>query len=301
MHGSLHPAIDARAAMRWACLPVDGKAPWLHEEVARRMAARLPLIRLPVRHWADWSPRRGGAQGRALVAQHYAGAPCTLVDAATPRPQPPAANALARWWPGARARAGVPSPLAPAQVRADSLDLIWANMLLHQVPEPGALLAQWARALRENGFVMFSTLGPDTLRNLRALYARHGWGAPAQPFADMHDWGDMLVASGFADPVMDMEPITLTFDSPERLLLELRGLGRNLHAARFAALRGRQWHATLCRAARAELCDATDPGRLALNFEIIYGHALKPAPRMAVRPQTTISLAGMRQALSRGR
>jgi malonyl-CoA O-methyltransferase len=61
---------------------------------------------------------------------------------------------------------------------------------------------------------MFSCLGPDTLRELRALYAALGWPPPAHEFTDMHDWGDMLVASGFAEPVMDMERITLSFATP---------------------------------------------------------------------------------------
>jgi malonyl-CoA O-methyltransferase len=113
----------------------------------------------------------------------------------------------------------------------------------------------------------------------------------------MHDWGDMLVEAGFAEPVMDMERITLTFSSPAHLLAELRGLGRNLHPQRFAGLRGRQWHAELQAQINQRLPDPAQPGRLRLGFEIIYGHAFKPAPRMAVRPQTSVSLDDFRSAL----
>jgi malonyl-CoA O-methyltransferase len=105
----------------------------------------------------------------------------------------------------------------------------------------------------------------------------------------MHDWGDMLVAAGFAEPVMDMERITLTFQSPERLLEELRGLGRNLHLNRFAGLRGRQW----LRQLKATL--AKDP--LELEFEVIYGHAFKPLPRLALRSETVLTLAQMKDSL----
>jgi malonyl-CoA O-methyltransferase len=110
----------------------------------------------------------------------------------------------------------------------------------------------------------------------------------------------MLVRSGFAEPVMDVERITLTFATPERLLQELRELGRNLHVNRFAGLRGRKWRARLHEALAHELADPADGGRLKLSFEIIYGHAFKPAPRMAVSSQSTITLAQMRGVLGLG-
>jgi len=89
--------------------------------------------------------------------------------------------------------------------------------------------------------------------------------------------------------VMDMERITLSFATPERLLEELRGLGRNLQPQRFAALRGRQW--------RRELLDELGRRPLQLEFEVIYGHAFKPSPRLSVRPETVLSLAQMRDTL----
>jgi malonyl-CoA O-methyltransferase len=115
---------------------------------------------------------------------------------------------------------------------------------------------------------MFSCLGPDTLMELRTLYRSLNWPAPSHEFTDMHDWGDMLLSAGFAEPVMDMERITLTFATPERLLQELRGLGRNLRLGRFAGLRGRRWH--------RQLLDGLAQAPLQLTFEVIYGHAFKP-------------------------
>ena len=93
--------------------------------------------------------------------------------------------------------------------------MLWANMALHMAADPQALIAQWHRALATDGFLMFSCLGPDTLRELRALYAALGWPPAGHEFTDMHDWGDMLVHAGFAEPVMDMERIVLTWDTPE--------------------------------------------------------------------------------------
>jgi malonyl-CoA O-methyltransferase len=157
----------------------------------------------------------------------------------------------------------------------------------------------WHKLLDTDGFLMFSCLGPDTLRELRDLYARQGWPEPAHEFTDMHDWGDMLVEAGFAEPVMDMERITLTFETPNRLLAELRELGRNLHIQRFAGLRGRRWHVQLTQLLMG-LARPEEGGRLALSFEIVYGHALKPRPRAKLSAQTEIGLDQMRQMLRNG-
>ena len=98
---------------------------------------------------------------------------------------------------------------------------------------------------------------------------------------------------------MDMERITLSFDNPRRALDELRGLGRNLHRERFGALRGRRWLedmlGLLLRSAPA------GPSGVALEFELIYGHAVKAQPRLTVKDETRLSLDEMRQALQRSR
>jgi malonyl-CoA O-methyltransferase len=113
----------------------------------------------------------------------------------------------------------------------------------------------------------------------------------------MHDWGDMLVQAGFAEPVMDMERITLTFATPQRLLLELRELGRNLHPGRFAGLRGRGWLAHLHQALARRLPGAETGGPLRLSFEVNYGHAFRPATRARVQAESQISLEEMRRTL----
>jgi malonyl-CoA O-methyltransferase len=114
----------------------------------------------------------------------------------------------------------------------------------------------------------------------------------------MHDWGDMLVQAGFAEPVMDMERITLTYESPERLLNELRELGRNLSVHRRHGLRGQRWLAQL-KNVLATLAQPDHQGRLVLTFEIIYGHALKPQPRAKLQAVSEIGLDDMRAMLRR--
>jgi malonyl-CoA O-methyltransferase len=146
---------------------------------------------------------------------------------------------------------------------------------------------------------MFSCLGPDTCRELRAVYDALGWGPISQTWTDMHDWGDRLVRAGFAEPVMDMEHITLTFATPERALDELRGLGRNLHPARFPGLRGKRWRERLLTAMRQQMSDAQ--GQIRMSFEIIYGHAFKPAPRIKLAAESSVSMQQMREMLSKPR
>lgn len=286
------PTLDAVAAHRWLQLPRSASA-WLHEEVARRMLERLEWIRLQPRSWLHWEPVLGGLQAHAALrlryplAQAHVGGHAVSRDWAAVVPRRP-------WWhPLGWRQQAAPQP------DPTGVEMLWANMVLHMAADPQALIGRWHSELAVGGFLMFSCLGPDSLSELRPIYEALGWPAPAHEFTDMHDWGDMLVQAGFADPVLDMERIELSFATPERLLEELRGLGRNLHPARFAALRGRRWHKALTQALLQ--LPRTQDGQLKLSFEVTYAHALKPAPRIAMTAQTVLPLDDLRQALRRGK
>jgi malonyl-CoA O-methyltransferase len=289
------PTLDPIAVARWQRI-APLASPWLHEEVASRMLDRLQWIKLQPQAWAHWGAVRGGLENHQKLAEKYPKSICYIAEAQSIRAQEAIKNIAHKWWqpsgwfrPAGRFKAPPPA----------SVDMLWANMALHEADDPQALLAQWHSALKVGGFVMFSCLGPDTAIELRALYQQLGWPAAGHDLTDMHDWGDMLVQAGFAEPVMDMERITLTYETPARLLQELRALGRNFHPARFAGLRGRQWHARLERELGQHLKTGSD-GRLSLTFEVIYGHALKPQPRIKVSAMTTVSVAGMRSMLGIG-
>ena len=171
------PTIDPVAARRWALQPRHVSA-WLHEEVARRVAERLDVIRLPVRAWADWEPVRGGLAGHQLVAARYPDAACFQVLAHAPNAPEATKKRANDWW--RKWSRQQPEVIDVAQPPAASVQLVWANMLAHHSADPVALMGDWHRALAVDGFVMFSCLGPDTLQELRALYARLGW-PPALP------------------------------------------------------------------------------------------------------------------------
>lgn len=292
------PTIDATAAARWGRLASPAGSPWLHEEIGRRMEDRLQWIRARPRHWVDWAPLRGGLEAHALVARRYREAASYVVE---PEPAlvPSTARALdAPWWSVRRWRSARPRFDVLPQ---DGVDLLWANMALHMAADPQALIAQWHRLVATDGFLMFSCLGPDTLRELRLVHQRMGWPPASHEFTDMHDWGDMLVSAGFAEPVMDMERVVLTWPTVEAMLAELRALGRNLHPERFQALRGRAWRRALEQAVPEMAPAAEDPTRIGLTFEIIYGHAFRPAPRLGVAAESAVSLQDMRAMLRRGR
>ncbi len=285
------PTIDPAAALRWA-RAAPARSPWLHEEVGRRMAERLEWIRLQPAAWADWEPVRGGLVAHALVQARYPKSHSWIVESQQAHLAMAKESLAQPWWRRLNA------PAVHFDVPPDgAMQMVWSNMALHMSAQPQALLAQWHRALAVDGFLMFSCLGPDTVRELRVLYQSLGWPEPSHQFTDMHDWGDMLVHGGFAEPVMDMERITLTWDSPARMLDELRELGANLHPARFAGLRGRSWRRALEREVAVRLEGAD--GRMALTFEVIYGHALKPSPRVRVSNESSVALSDM-QTMLRG-
>jgi len=285
------PSIDPVAAAHWERV-APARSPWLHEEVARRMEDRLQWIRLRPQAWADWEPVRGGIAAHALLERRYPGAECYVVE--TQRAQLALEQMARPWWRRLTGPALHHRPVPPGAVQ-----MLWANMALHMSARPQTLIAQWHRALAVDGFLMFSCLGPDTLQELRRAYRALGWPPPAHDFTDMHDWGDMLVHAGFAEPVMDMERITLTWETPQRMLEELRELGANLNPARFPALRGTRWKQRLL----GELggCLRQPDGRLALTFEIIYGHALKASPKVKMGEQSAVSLDDMRSMLQSGK
>ncbi len=266
--------------------------PWLHAEVGRRMAARLTLVKVQPALVLDWGAFLGAS--REVLAAAYPKARRLEVEPdAASRLQPLAHRP---WWLPSRWSSPVRPPWVPAELPAETAQLLWANMQLHGSAEPQAVLAAWYRVLAVGGFLMFSTLGPGSLASLCRLYAQAGWPPPMAPLVDMHDLGDMLVQAGFADPVMDQETLTLTWTEPTMLLDELRSLGGNLDPRRYPGLRTPRWRAELLRRLQQH---ARADGSLALEFELVYGHAFKLAKAPRAASEITISLQQMRD-LARG-
>ncbi|MDM7457331.1 MAG: biotin synthase [Tepidimonas sp.] len=297
------PDLDPVAAARW-CARVPSSSPWLHETIGARMAERLDWIKFRPDVWMSWSPLLAGEQAHRAVAQRYPQARVwlagELAQATLQRWRNPAPPWWRRWMSrpqaGVEAASAVAGAVEAGAAAPEAVGLVWANMVLHAVAQPRALLRLWHSWLAADGFVMFSCLGPDTARELRAVHAAHGWPPPAPAYVDMHDWGDQLVELGFAEPVMDMERLTLTYPNAERLLADLRETGRNWHVGRFAALRGRGWRAHWLRAVEQGLPRSPD-GQLCVTVEVVYGHAFRPRPRTKAAGVATVPLERLRASL----
>ncbi len=287
-------AVAVRATLRR--LARAAEPPWLHAEVARRMAQRLEIIRVRPKRVVDWwgGVGAGAAELRRICPQ----AATVVVEPDAAWLARSRAAAQQPWWRAAASRRPAAQVLGEDAALPPDAGLVWANMVLHAVVDPPALFERWESLLAADGFVMFSCLGPGSLRELRALYARRGWGSATPGFIDMHDLGDMLVRAGFADPVMDQEVLTLTWPDAGALLAELRGLGGNAAPDRLKGLRTPRWRREL----EAELAALAGPdGRIALSFEVAYGHAFKAAPRVRANEPTRVSLDSMRSLLRTGR
>ena len=286
-HARRLDAVAVGAALRR--LARLAEAPWLHGEVARRMAEKLQVIRLQPESIIDWWSVLGA--GARLLEQAYPKARRVAVEPDAAWAQRCHEEQQKPWWSPQRWVGGGREVLVEGEHLPPGAQLVWANMMLHAVLDPPALIARWYDLLSVDGFVMFSCLGPGTLRELRAIFERRGWPAPTSGFVDMHDLGDMLVQAGFADPVMDQETLTLQWDSPTALLRELRALGGNTAPDRVAGLRTPRWQRELERELAAL---AGVDGKIGLSFEVAYGHAFKGVPRVRPGEATKVSLEDMR-------
>lgn len=280
----------ALARVRSRLLTPPLATPWLHEEAARRMAGRLPLVKLQPSKLLDWSGPLGGST--ALLRAAYPRA--QLLAVADDGPVEPQPRRL-RWWPSAWSGRAVPEPVRPEAVPVGAVELLWSNMALHAHADVPALFERWHAALAVGGFLMFSTLGPGTLAELRHLYRQRGWPEPMAALVDMHDLGDALVHAGFADPVMDQETLTLSWRDAAQALAELRSLGGNVSLRRHPGLRTPRWRQGLLDMLVALGTD----GKPTLSFELVYGHAFRVASRARVQAETTVSLADMRAQVRR--
>ena len=247
----------------------------VQDEICRRMLARLEYIKLEPVTVLD----AGSGTGNAIpgLAARYPRARILALDLAPAMAR--RARARRSWWRGVLGRGRLSAvcgdierlPLAAAQT-----DLIWSNLVLQWVNEPARVFAEFHRVLRPAGLVMFSTFGPDTLKELRAAYGGADRRAHVHRFIDMHDVGDMLVKAGFADPVMDMEYLTLTYAAVRDLMRDLKAIGaHNAARGRPAGLTGK----ALLAAVERNYESARRDGRLPATFEVVYGHAWKPQPR----------------------
>jgi malonyl-CoA O-methyltransferase len=280
---------------RWLRRRFDRVAPTyeaaaaLAHEVAGRMAERLDLLRAVPSRVLDVGS--GTGNGARLLRRRYPGAVVVEADFSL-RMLERSVRHTGWWRRGIGRMTGVWEPRVCADIErlpfADaSFDMVWSNLVLQWLALPQAAFAELYRVLRPGGVCLFSTLGPDTLKELRSAYSQADSYAHVHRFIDLHDYGDMLVHARFADPVMDMEYLTLTYPDVRALLRELKAAGAgNADPARRPGLSA---NAAVLRLEAAYGAYQRD-GRVPATFEVIYGHAWRPeTPRTAADGRAVVA------------
>ena len=171
-----------------------------------------------------------------------------------------------------------------------SVDLVFANMLLPWSSDPAGFFGEVRRVLRKEGLFAFSTLGPDSLRELREAWAEVDADEHVNPFADMHDVGDLVTRSGLRDPVLDVDWLTVTYRSSDALFDDLTAAGaRNCLRRRRRTLTGKRRFAGM----RAALDRRFGEAGLPLRLELVFGHAWGsgPAPATGERREFLLNVA----------
>jgi malonyl-CoA O-methyltransferase len=155
-------------------------------------------------------------------------------------------------------------------IATSSLDMLWSNLALQWCNDLDAAFSEIARVLQPNSLLMFSTFGPDTLKELRA--ASNNGHTHVSRFIDMHDIGDALTRAGFSAPVLDVEHYTLTYDDVKSVMKDLKSIGaHNATQGRSRGLQGRGFLQQLAQNYEQFRVE----GKLPATFEVVYGHAWK--------------------------
>ena len=271
-----HPAFpDKRAALRGfdrAAARYD-EASALQQEVGRRLLDHLEGINIAPRRIVDV----GCGTGAHLesLGRRYPGAQVIGVDFSAAMLA--RARERAPWW-RRFARSGTALLRADAErlpLAGASSDFMFSNLALHWC-DPQAFFAEASRTLAAGGLLLFSTYGPDTLRELRAAFSAADDAPHVHPFIDMHDLGDALVHAGFGDPVMEKETLTVEYADVAAMARELRltGAGNTMRGRRHGLMAPSRWR---CMVAHYEA--QRRGGALPATCEVVYGHAWKTAPR----------------------
>ena len=263
-----------RKAFSKAAMQYDAAAV-MQREVCKRMLERLDYIKQKPASVLDVGS--GTGWGTRQLGERYPAAQIVALDIAMGMLQ--AARGTSSWWGklfDGNAKKYVCADMESLPVKTNSMNMVWSNLAVQWCNDLPATLVELHRVLKVDGLLMFSTFGPDTLKEIRSAFQGVDGYNHLNRFADMHDIGDMLVAGGFGDPVMDMEYITLTYNDVKAVMQDLRSIGaHNVTAGRATGMMGKQaWGRVLENYERLRR-----DGKLPATFEVIYGHAWKPEPK----------------------
>ena len=273
-----------RTAFERAASSYD-QAAVLQREISNRMLSRLEYIKYRPEVILDAGS--GTGYGSQQLAKRYPSSQLIAIDIAYAMLLQARPNSA--WWqrilPLQQQHSYyVCADIEQFPIKNDSVGLIWSNLALQWCNDLNRTFAEMHRILRTDGLLMFSTFGPDTLKELRQSFAKTDSYRHVNRFVDMHDIGEVLVNNRFSTPVMDMEYITLTYDEVISVMRDLKAIGaHNVIRGRQQGLMGKKrWQHAI---------DAYETlrreGKLPATFEVVYGHAWKPHdPRSILTPET---------------
>ncbi len=264
------------------------QASHVHAEIRTRLLEQLDVVLLAPRVVVDLGAAHG-AGTKALTAR-YRSAQVIAIDLSAQMLQQ-----AARQQSLFRRFARVAADAQQLPLAAASVDLLFSNLMLQWCPDPDAVFRELQRVMRPGALLAFTTLGPDTLKELRQAWSVDPW-LHVHRFIDMHDLGDALLRAGFAEPVMETERLTVTYPDLASLQRELRASGSsNLAAGRRRGLGGRQ----SLRAAQRRYEALRRATVLPVSVEVIYGHAwigaAKPAANIPGEVRVPLSSLRRRQ------
>lgn len=244
----------------------------LQREIGERMLRRLDMVKMRPQNMLDLGSGTGTHTGQLL--KKYPKSRVHAVDFALPMLRKTAAQG--RWL---KRPLCVCADMEQLPIRTASMDLIYSNLAFQWANDLPALFAECLRILKPGGLLMFSTFGVDTLKELRFAWSAVDDLPHVSPFMDMHDIGDSLLQGGFAEPVMDVDQLKLTYDSVDQLMLDLKHLGaHNAVRGQFKGLTGK----ARMQAMRQAYEGFRQQDLLPASYEVVYGHAWVPESPSAV-------------------
>jgi malonyl-CoA O-methyltransferase len=280
-----------RTAFERASASYD-QAAVLQREISNRMLSRLEYIKY--RPDVILDAGSGTGYGSQQLARRYPKSQLIAMDIAWAMLSHARPNTA--WWqrlvPLQQQRMDyVCADIEQLPIKNESVGMIWSNLALQWCNDLEHTFAEMHRILRTDGLLMFSTFGPDTLKELRQSFAKMDVFSHVNRFIDMHDIGDLLVHNGFSTPVMDMEYITVTYVDVISVMRDLKAIGaHNVLQGRQQGLTGKnKWQKAI-----SEYEKLRRDGKLPATFEVVYGHAWKPLDRRSIlTPETRRQLGLM--------
>jgi malonyl-CoA O-methyltransferase len=246
----------------------------LQRQTADELLERLSLTTLEPETILDLGA--GTGRNLALLQQRYPQAKLLAMDIAPGMLKQAAKRyrqdlGLKRWLPGQNHLQAIAGDAESIPLADNSVDLVYANLSL-QWCEPNSSFREIHRVLKPGGLLMFTSLGPDTLTELRQAWAQVDDYPHVNVFFDIHDVGDAMMATGMADCVLDIEPYTLTYPSPMAMMRDLKILGaHNVNEGRRRGLTGKRLMSRVINAYEAFRKD----GQIPASYEVVFGHGWK--------------------------